>query len=44
VIPRQYTVDFQELARKTTSAKKLYDQMLARYPESLNRAGIMIGQ
>ena len=42
VIPRQYTLDFQELARKTTTATKRYDQMLARYPKSLNRAGIMM--
>ncbi len=33
---RQYILDFQELAGKTTTAKELYDQMLARYPEWLN--------
>jgi len=34
---RQYILDFQELAGKTTTAKELYDQMLGRYPEWLNR-------
>ena len=29
---RQYILYFQELAEKTTTAKELYDQMLARYP------------
>ncbi len=33
---RQYILDFQELAGKTTTAKELYEQMLARYPEWLN--------
>ena len=37
---RQYILDFQELARKTTTAKELYDQMLARYPEWLNRGAL----
>src|SRR5246127_2464893 len=37
---RQYILDFQELARKTTTAKELYDQMLGRYPEWLNRGAL----
>ena len=37
---RQYILDFQELSRKTTTAKELYDQMLARYPEWLNRGAL----
>src|SRR6267154_3610167 len=37
---RQYILDFQELAGKTTTAKELYDQMLARYPEWLNRGAL----
>jgi len=37
---RQYILDFQELARKTTTAKELYDQMLARYPAWLNRGAL----
>ena len=37
---RQYIVDFQELAEKTTTAKELYDQMLGRYPEWLNRGAL----
>ena len=37
---RQYIFDFQELAGKTTTAKELYDQMLARYPEWLNRGAL----
>ena len=37
---RQYILDFQELAGKTTTAKELYDQMLARYPEWLNRSAL----
>jgi hypothetical protein len=37
---RQYILDFQELATKTTSAKELYDQMLSRYPEWLNRGAL----
>ena len=37
---RQYILDFQELAGKTTTAKDLYDQMLARYPEWLNRGAL----
>jgi glyoxylase-like metal-dependent hydrolase (beta-lactamase superfamily II) len=37
---RQYILDFQELARKTTTAKELYDQMLARYPEWINRGAL----
>jgi len=37
---RQYILDFQELARKTTTAKELYDQMLARYPGWLNRGAL----
>ena len=37
---RQYILDFQELAGKTTSANELYNQMLARYPEWLNRGAL----
>jgi hypothetical protein len=37
---RQYILDFQELAAKTTTAKELYDQMLSRYPEWLNRGAL----
>src|SRR5258708_6509018 len=37
---RQYIRDFQELAGKTTTAKELYDQMLSRYPEWLNRGAL----
>jgi glyoxylase-like metal-dependent hydrolase (beta-lactamase superfamily II) len=36
---RQYILDFQELA-KTTTAKELYDQMLSRYPDWLNRGAL----
>jgi glyoxylase-like metal-dependent hydrolase (beta-lactamase superfamily II) len=37
---RQYIVDFHELAGKPTTAKELYDQMLARYPGWLNRGAL----
>jgi len=37
---RQYIVDFQELAGNTATAKELYDQMLTRYPEWLNRGAL----
>ena len=37
---RQYILDFQELAAKTATARELYDQMLARYPEWLNRGAL----
>lgn len=37
---RQYILDFQELAARTTTAKELYDQMLSRYPEWLNRGAL----
>jgi glyoxylase-like metal-dependent hydrolase (beta-lactamase superfamily II) len=37
---RQYILDFQELAEKTTTAKELYDQMLGRYSEWLNRGAL----
>jgi glyoxylase-like metal-dependent hydrolase (beta-lactamase superfamily II) len=37
---RQYILDFQELAEKTTTARELYDQMLARYSEWLNRGAL----
>lgn len=37
---RQYILDFQEIAGKTTTAKELYDQMLGRYPEWLNRGAL----
>jgi hypothetical protein len=30
---RQYILDFQELAEKAATAKELYDQTPARYPE-----------
>lgn len=37
---RQYILDFQELAGKCATADKLYDRMLARYPEWLNRGAL----
>src|SRR6266436_5995196 len=37
---RQYILDFQELPRKTTTAKELCDEMLARYPGWLNRGAL----
>jgi glyoxylase-like metal-dependent hydrolase (beta-lactamase superfamily II) len=37
---RQYILDFQKLAEETTSPKELYDQMLARYPDWLNRGAL----
>jgi glyoxylase-like metal-dependent hydrolase (beta-lactamase superfamily II) len=37
---RQYILDFQELADKTTTAKELYDQMLGRYSAWLNRGAL----
>jgi glyoxylase-like metal-dependent hydrolase (beta-lactamase superfamily II) len=37
---RQYIVDFEKLLTSTTSAKELYDQMVARYPEWLNRGAL----
>jgi glyoxylase-like metal-dependent hydrolase (beta-lactamase superfamily II) len=37
---RQYILDFQELAGKTETARELYDQMLALYPEWLNRGAL----
>jgi glyoxylase-like metal-dependent hydrolase (beta-lactamase superfamily II) len=37
---RQYILDFQELAGNAATAKELYDQMLARYPEWLNRGAL----
>lgn len=37
---RRYILDFKELAEKTTSAKALYDAMLARYPDWLNRGAL----
>jgi glyoxylase-like metal-dependent hydrolase (beta-lactamase superfamily II) len=37
---RHYILDFQEVAERTNSAKELYDQMLARYPEWLNRGAL----
>jgi hypothetical protein len=37
---RKYILDFQELAAKTTTAKELYDQMLSRYPDWLNRGAL----
>jgi len=37
---RQYIVDFQELAGNTATAEELYDQMLTRYPEWLNRGAL----
>jgi glyoxylase-like metal-dependent hydrolase (beta-lactamase superfamily II) len=37
---RQYILDFQELATRTTTAKELYDQMLSRYPQWLNRGAL----
>jgi glyoxylase-like metal-dependent hydrolase (beta-lactamase superfamily II) len=37
---RQYILDFEEVAGKTATAKELYDGMLARYPEWLNRGAL----
>jgi len=37
---RQYILDFEEVAARTTTAKELYDGMLARYPEWLNRGAL----
>lgn len=37
---RRYILDFQELAGKTTTAKDLYDRMVARYPDWLNRGAL----
>ncbi len=37
---RKYILDFQELAAKTTPPKELYDQMLSRYPDWLNRGAL----
>jgi hypothetical protein len=37
---RQYIWDFEEVAGRTTTAKELYDGMLARYPEWLNRGAL----
>lgn len=37
---RQYILDFQELAEKTSSQRELYDQMLTRYPDYLNRGAL----
>jgi glyoxylase-like metal-dependent hydrolase (beta-lactamase superfamily II) len=37
---RQYILDFQKLAARTTTASELYDQMLSRYPEWLNRGAL----
>ncbi|HLZ91801.1 MAG TPA: MBL fold metallo-hydrolase [Candidatus Acidoferrum sp.] len=37
---RQYILDFQKLAEKTASEKELYDQMLTRYPDWLNRGAL----
>ena len=37
---RQYILDLQELAQKTASQRELYDQMLTRYPDWLNRGAL----
>jgi glyoxylase-like metal-dependent hydrolase (beta-lactamase superfamily II) len=37
---RQYILDFEEVAGRTTTAKELYDAMLVRYPEWLNRGAL----
>ena len=37
---RQYILDFEEVAGKTTTARELYDGMLVRYPEWLNRGAL----
>jgi len=37
---RQYILDFEEVAGRTTTARELYDGMLARYPEWLNRGAL----
>jgi hypothetical protein len=33
-------LDFEEVAGRTTTVKELYDGMLARYPEWLNRGAL----
>jgi glyoxylase-like metal-dependent hydrolase (beta-lactamase superfamily II) len=37
---RRYILDFEELAGKASNAKALYDAMLARYPDWLNRGAL----
>ena len=37
---RQYILDFQEIAARTQTANELYNQMLSRYPEWLNRGAL----
>jgi glyoxylase-like metal-dependent hydrolase (beta-lactamase superfamily II) len=37
---RQYILDFQELILKTKTANELYEQMLSRYPDWLNRGAL----
>jgi Zn-dependent hydrolases, including glyoxylases len=37
---RQYILDFQELAEKTSSQRELYDRMLTRYANWLNRGAL----
>jgi len=37
---RRYILDFEELAGKTSNSKALYDAMLARYPDWLNRGAL----
>jgi glyoxylase-like metal-dependent hydrolase (beta-lactamase superfamily II) len=37
---RQYILDFQELAEKTSSQRELYDRMLTRYLDWLNRGAL----
>jgi len=37
---RQYILDFQETRRKDRDSKTALDQMLARYPEWLNRGAL----
>jgi len=37
---RQYILDFEEVAGKTTTARELYDGMLVRYREWLNRGAL----
>jgi len=37
---RQYILDLQDLAQKTASQRELYDQMLTRYPDWLNRGAL----
>src|ERR1700745_4436522 len=37
---RQYIRDFDRIAARTQTAKELYDQMLAMYPDRVNSPGL----